>query len=101
MISSGAMQDGNMGQPTPQFDTAEYANVPGTECCEFCKQTLAGNYYRVNGHLACASCTDQVRRGVPNDSHAAFVRALLFGIPAAILGLILYAAFEIGTGWVI
>jgi hypothetical protein len=101
VISSRAMHDGNVGQPTPQFETAEYAQAPGTVSCEFCKQTLAGTYYRVNDHLACASCAAHVRNGVPKDSHAAFVRALMFGIPAAIVGLIVYAAFEIMTGWVI
>jgi len=95
------MHDGNVGQPTPQFDTAEYTNVPGTASCEFCKQTLAGTYYRIGDHLACASCADQVRNRTPKDSHAAFVRALMFGVPAAIVGLIAYAVFEIMTGWVI
>jgi hypothetical protein len=101
MVSSRAMHDGNVSQPTPQFDTAEYTNAPENERCEFCKQNLAGTFYRINGHVACGSCADQVRNRVPKDSHSAFVRALLFGIPAAILGLILYAAFEIITGWVI
>jgi hypothetical protein len=101
MICSRAMQDTNLSQPTPQFDTAEYANVPGTTTCAFCKQAVAGTCYRINGHLACGSCADQVRNRVPADSHAALVRALMFGIPAAILGLVLYAAFEIMTGWII
>lgn len=101
VICSRAMSDTHLGPPTPQFDTAEYANVPGTTRCEFCKQTLAGTYYRINGHLACGSCADQARNRVPSDSHAAFVRALTFGIPAALLGLALYAAFEIMTGWII
>jgi len=35
------------------------------------------------------------------DTHAAFVRAILFGIGAAILGMILYATFAIVTGIVI
>ena len=38
---------------------------------------------------------------MPQDSHAAFTRGLLFGIGGAILGLILYAAFGIITGWMI
>jgi hypothetical protein len=101
VVFSRAMHDQNVSQPTPQFDTAEYSNVPGTERCEFCKQGLAGAYYRINGHVACGSCADQVRNRVPKDSHSAFVRALTLGIPAAILGLILYATFEIMTGWVI
>jgi hypothetical protein len=101
VVSSRAMHDQNVSQPTPQFDTAEYSNVPGTERCEFCKQNLSGTYYRINGNVACGSCADQVRKHVPKDSHSAFVGALTLGIPAAILGLILYATFEIMTGWVI
>jgi len=91
------MQDADLSQPTPQFDTAEYANTPGTTRCAVCQQTLAGTSYRINGHPVCASCTDQFRNRAPKHSHAAFVRALAFGIPAAILGLIGYAAFEILT----
>lgn len=101
VISSRAMHDGNVGQPTPQFETAEYTQASGTVSCEFCKQTLAGTYYRINDHLACPSCTDQIRNRGPKDSHAAFVRAVMFGIPAAVLGLILYAAFEIMTKFTI
>jgi hypothetical protein len=35
---------------------------------------------------------------LPNDTHAAFVRGLTFGIGGAVLGLIIYAAFGIITG---
>jgi predicted outer membrane lipoprotein len=38
---------------------------------------------------------------MPKDSHAAFVKALIFGFAGAILGLILYAAFGIITGLMI
>jgi hypothetical protein len=91
------MQDADLSQPTPQFDTAEYANTPGTTRCAVCQQPLPGTSYRINGHPVCASCTDQFRNRAPRDNHAAFVRALAFAIPAAILGLIGYAAFEIVT----
>jgi hypothetical protein len=39
-----------------------------------------------------------MRGKAAKDSHAAFARGLLFGIGAAILGLVLYAAFTIMTG---
>jgi hypothetical protein len=91
------MQDADLTQPTPQFDTAEYTNAPGTTQCAVCQKPLAGVSYRINGHPVCATCTDQFRTRAPQGSHAAFVRALAFGIPAAILGLIGYAAFEILT----
>jgi uncharacterized membrane protein len=82
--------------PTPQFATAEYAG--SGEVCKSCKQAISGSYYRINGSLACDRCTTQLQTQLPKDSHAAFVRALMFGIGAAILGLIGYAAFTIITG---
>jgi hypothetical protein len=82
--------------PTPQFATAEYAGSGAV--CKSCNQAISGAYYRINGSLACERCTTQLQTQLPEDSHAAFVRALTFGIGAAILGLIGYAAFEIISG---
>jgi hypothetical protein len=48
--------------------------------------------------MACASCAERLQRELPQDSHTAFVRGLVFGIGAAILGLIFYAGFTIVTG---
>ncbi len=83
----------------PQFSTAEYANVPGTERCRICGSVIAGEYYRVNTQMACSKCAGEARQGQPADSHAAFARGLLFGAGAAVLGLILYATVVIVTGW--
>jgi len=82
--------------PTPQFATAEYAG--SGDVCKSCNQAIPGTYYRINGSLACERCTTQLQTQLPKDSHAAFVRALTFGLGAAILGLIGYAAFTIITG---
>jgi len=82
--------------PTPQFATAEYAG--SGDRCESCKLPIAGNYYRVNGSKACENCALRLKSQIPVDSHSAFVRALLFGAGAAVLGLIGYAAFGIITG---
>jgi hypothetical protein len=60
-----------------------------------------GSYFRVNRAMACSSCAEQVRQKIPQDNHAAFTRALLFGVGGAIAGLILYAAVGIITGWTI
>src|SRR5580704_4319188 len=80
--------------PTPQFATAEYA---GGDVCKSCHQPISGSYYRINGSLACERCTTQLQTQLPKDNHASFVRALMFGLGAAILGLIGYAAFTIIT----
>jgi hypothetical protein len=95
------MTDTGLSQPTPQFGTAEYVGTPGNDHCQFCHQPVASTYFRVNGAMACPSCADKMRSATAPDTHGAFVRALLFGVVAAILGMILYAAFAIITGIVI
>jgi len=87
--------------PTPQFGTAEYAGVAGTEHCPICQQPIGRRYYRINQGMACAACGERMQHDLPTDSHGRFVRGLIFGIGAAILGLILYATFEIATGLIV
>jgi len=87
--------------PTPQFGTAEYIGTPGNDHCQFCHQPIAGAYYRANGAMSCAGCAEKMGGELAKDSHAAFVRGLLFGIGGAMIGLIAYATFEIVTGIII
>jgi hypothetical protein len=90
-----------MSNPTPQFGTAEYLGSPGSDHCQFCQQPVRGSYYRLNGAMACPGCAEKAQSESPTESHADYVRALLFGIGAAIAGLILYATFEIMTGIIV
>jgi hypothetical protein len=87
--------------PTPQFGTAEYVGSPGGDHCQFCHQAIAGTYYRMNGAIACPGCAETMRGELAKDTHAAYTRGLLYGIGAAVAGLILYATFEIVTGIII
>jgi hypothetical protein len=83
---------------TPQFSTAEYTQPPKIDRCHICSSPLATEYYRVRGQAACASCAAAARGGQATDpDSSAFTRALLFGIGAAVVGLIGYAAFTITT----
>ncbi len=93
------MPDSNSPQTTPQFTTAEYANA-GDQCAA-CHRSVTTQYYRVNTKMVCESCIQQLQNKFPKDSHAAYVRGLIFGIGAAILGMILYAGFTIVTGFYI
>jgi hypothetical protein len=95
------MTDPTFTNPTPQFGTAEYLGAPGGDHCQFCHQPIAGNYFRANGAMTCPACAEKVRGELARDTHSAFVRAILFGIGAAILGMVLYATFAIVTGIVI
>lgn len=88
-----------MASRAPQFSTAEYAHIPGTERCRICNSLIGPGYYRVNGQMACAQCASEAQSGQPRDSHAAFSRALLLGSGAAVAGMAVYAAFTIITGW--
>ncbi len=82
---------------TPKLAKAKHAIPSETQSCSLCGNPISGEFYRVNGQLACANCAAAVRAGKYIDSHAAFSQGLLFGIGAALLGLILYATFTIVT----
>jgi hypothetical protein len=92
------MQDNLSGSSIPQFGTAEYLSNPAADTCKACRVPIAGMYYRANGAMVCGSCAERLQRELPQDSHAAFVRALLFGVVGFLLGLVLYAGFTILTG---
>lgn len=83
----------------PQFATAEFSHIPGSERCRICGGAISGEYFRINNQMACGKCAGEARDGQPKDSHAAFARGLMLGIGAAILGMILYATFTIVTGF--
>jgi hypothetical protein len=95
------MSPNQFDNPTPQFGTAEYIGSPGEGHCHYCNQPVAGNFYRINGAVACPACAQKMRANGMDDSHAAYVRGVLFGVGAAILGMVLYATFAIATGIVI
>jgi hypothetical protein len=92
----------SFSNPTPQFGTAEYATKPAGNLCQYCQQTLSGTYYRVNAAVACPGCAERLRSEIDTGKHAAYVRALTYGIGAAVAGLIGYALIAILLqGWVI
>jgi hypothetical protein len=83
---------------TPQFQKAEYAGARGGDRCKGCGAALGAAYWRVGPNMTCQTCAEKAKSELPNDSHAAFSRGLLYGIGGAILGLVLYAGFTIVTG---
>lgn len=85
----------------PQFATAEYIPPPGTERCPICANLLSQDFFLVNGQKICPSCAHQAGSAETSSAHAAFIRAILFGIGGAIVGMLLYAAVTIATGWTI
>jgi hypothetical protein len=55
-------------------------------------------YFRVNGAMSCMSCAQAAKNAVSNDTNLIFLRAVLFGVGAAVLGLVLYTTFGILIG---
>jgi hypothetical protein len=96
MLSSGTMPENNI--PTPQFSTAEYSGPSSADTCKVCHQPIPGKFYRAGNAVVCGRCADRIKRETPQDSHAAFMRALLFGLGGFAIGLAVYAGFEIATG---
>jgi hypothetical protein len=94
------MFDSASTNTTPQFDRAEFVGTSGDKC-HFCQQVISQQYFRVGGVMACGTCAEIARHRTPVDSHSGYVRALSFGIGAGVVGLVVYAAFGILTGWVI
>lgn len=91
----------NTGSGTPQFATAEYSAGAAGATCKSCAQKISGVFYRVNGAPTCADCTQRLQRETPQDSHQAFVRGVLFGVGAAVVGFGIYVVFALTTGLVI
>lgn len=92
------MPDPSASSSTPQFGKAEYSASRDTSRCAICQQTLGSAYYRVKQAIACEACALKAKMEALGDSHSAFVRAIIFGIAAAILGMAGYALFTIATG---
>ena len=92
-----------MATPAPPVVDFSRVQYPGDapkqpEQCGYCGRGLETEYYTLQNRTSCGVCVENVQAAFPPDTHKAFTRALLWGIPAAILGMIGYAAFEILTG---
>jgi hypothetical protein len=93
------MEDTSKGMP--QFATAEFATNSPAMTCAACRGPITGPYFQINSAQACAACAHKIQEQIPKDSHAAFVRALVFGIAGALVGFALYVIFALVTGLVI
>jgi len=93
------MENPNPG--VPQFATAEYAAGDAKLTCAACRRPISGTYFQINGVPACGECTAKLQAQIPKDSHAAFVRAVVFGIGGALVGFALYVTFALATSLVI
>ncbi|MGE5325224.1 MAG: hypothetical protein ACM3SW_20315 [Actinomycetota bacterium] len=73
-------------------------STPGGAFCKACRQSVTRSFYRYGNEILCGRCADRLKREVPQDSHASFVRAMVGGLVGFAIGLALYAGFVIATG---
>jgi hypothetical protein len=96
------MSDSNPIDSVPQFRTLQESQATSGDMCKVCRQPITGIYFRTDRAILCGSCAERVRREAPQDSHAAFVRGLLFGLGGFMLAFIAYSAIGILLqGWTI
>jgi hypothetical protein len=93
------MQESSNGMP--QFATAEFAPNSPTLTCAACKAPISADHFRIGSACVCPECARKIQAQNPADSHAAFVRAVMFGVAGAVAGLAVYVIFAIATGLVI
>lgn len=83
------------------FDSVEYEGEQksgGT--CEFCNRTLQGFYYTINDQVSCESCKFGIESDMqPGGGSKRFLKAVLFGFPAAALGAGIYYAVAALSGY--
>ncbi len=92
-----------MGTNLPSFERAEYGVGAGASAgqCARCGQRLTGRFFRVSGTPLCEPCANAAVNVPAEGASAAFVKAIVVGLGAAVVGSILYAVVEIATGWTI
>jgi MFS family permease len=94
------------GDAPLQFDRAEFgtgeggaAPQPVVTTCSACQSQLT-SYYAAGEHVVCPPCRDQILASMTGGSGARrFLRALLFGVIAGLLGALLWYGVRKLTGY--
>lgn len=84
-----------------QFDRAEFSSeAKPSLTCVGCNHAISETYYAAGDKILCAACRENLaREQVGGSGLGRFARALLFGIPAAILGSAIYYGVAALTGY--
>ncbi len=84
-----------------QFDKADYDDSqPDGMICDACKSNINKTYFNINGVSVCPACCSNIQTELASGSGTGrFLKALLFGIPAAALGAGIYYGISAATGY--
>jgi hypothetical protein len=105
--------------PLPNVDALQFRRAqpivnsesPAAKACAACKQLITGEYYQVQNHVICPSCAAKIRAGQQSQKPVPLLRAVLYGVGAAVAGCLLYAVVlamgvqigivALGVGWMV
>jgi hypothetical protein len=87
--------------PPPPTSAKSAPGLASKDRCEKCGQLVEHWYFRVNGAMHCLSCAKSARNFGTKHNDTAYTRAFLFGMSAALVGILIYSAFGIVTGWML
>lgn len=76
-------------------------SVEARDACQYCRQPIRGTYYRIRSAMSCPACADKIRAAVDKNRAGAYPFALVCGVGAAFVGMLLNAAFFISTAWIV
>ncbi len=84
-----------------QFDQADFNNPDAKEMeCGACHKKINKTYFDINGKSVCPECCGNFEAAQSKGNGTTrFIRALLFGVPAAILGAGIYYGISAATGY--
>lgn len=68
--------------------------------CENCDETIAGTFYENDGEVICVTCKEKMENNLTTGSDTErIIRAVAFGVPAAVVGGGIYFALTELTGY--
>jgi hypothetical protein len=77
-----------------QFRRAQPIDSTGSaagKSCAACKQLITGEYFQVRNNVICPACAEKIRAGQQSQRPVPLLRAVIYGLGAAIAGCLLYA----------
>jgi hypothetical protein len=87
MSADGA---GGAGGGEMQFDKVDLVAPAEARSCRICKLPIAGEYFQIGQAIICGRCATAISGS--KEGRGMFLRALLFGVGAALLGTIVWFA---------
>jgi hypothetical protein len=100
-------------EPLPSVDALQFKRAQTGEArkCAACQAVIDGQFYQVGGRTICSACAGKIQAAQGTPKKVPLLRAVIYGVGAAIAGCILYAiplamGFQIGivalaVGWMV